>query len=215
MDLAARKEEAFKKLPNEQNVGIDGKKQMAFTKSWFRYRNQKTWSTFLLPKYGGMDPVKMVQIGVFEGMDLVWCLQNILKNRESHAVAIDPWEPTRKLKKDRMNQVEANARANLSVAPGKVTIHKGFSADVLKVLPKESFDLVVVDGDHNSDAVYKDAMLSLPLLKKGGWMLFDDVRNRREKADHVQAGLDDFKADFGDRVEEVWFHRHCDCLEKI
>ena len=37
-----------------------------------------------------------------------------------------------------------------------------------------SFDFVYIDGAHEAKSVIQDAILALPLLKLGGFMLFDD-----------------------------------------
>lgn len=167
-------------------------------------------------------PINMIQIGVFEGMDLVWCCQQILTHPGSRVVAIDPWAPTTKLDKDYMEAVEARARHNL-LAPQcteKVSIVKGFSQRVLADMAKnplhrESYDLIVIDGDHNSKPVYEDAVQSFELAKSGGWLVFDDVRNRVDKTDHVQEGINRFIETHGSRVKYEWSHRYVDCYSKI
>lgn len=167
-------------------------------------------------------PINMIQIGVFEGMDLVWCLQNILTHPRSRVIAIDPWAPTTKLDKEYMEGVEARARHNL-MAPQyaeKVSIIKGFSQDILKEmvlnpLHRETFDLIVIDGDHNARPVYEDAVNSFELARPNGWLIFDDVRNRVDKKDHVQDGIKMFLETHGTRVKYEWSHRYVDCYSKI
>ena len=217
IELDAEHELAFTQLENQKSIGIVDREQFTFTRNWFRQRNQSTWSTFFPQKFNAQSPVKMLQIGVFEGMDLVWCLQNILMNRGSHAVAVDPWYETRKINADEMDAVRMRALYNLSQFPGKVTVEKDTSSHFLKhkhtKLIKGSFDLAVIDGDHTADAVYEDACLVLPLMKPGGWMVFDDVRNRVRKKDHVQQGLDRFIRLNPGATKLAWRHRYCDCLE--
>lgn len=221
-------ENPFEKLPEETSVGIDkSMHDFRFTRRWFRHRNQATWSTFFLKKFSNDRPMNMIQIGVFEGMDLVWCLQNILGHTNSRVLAIDPWIETTKLDADYMNDVHDRAVHNLMPWRKKHVIMRGFSQNILPNISYQGieirgqqvktgqFDLIVIDGDHNADAVYMDAILSLRLIKPGGWMVFDDVRNRIPKKDHVQAGLDRFLGDHQDRVRTVWKHRYCDCVEKI
>lgn len=41
---------------------------------------------------------------------------------------------------------------------------------------RESYDFIYIDGDHHAASVLEDAVLSFPLLKKGGIMIFDDYR---------------------------------------
>jgi len=219
------KEDAFKRLPDEKRIEIvtDGL-DMKFTRRWFVHRNMTTFSTFLPPQYDGTTPVRMIQIGVFEGMDLVWQLQNTLKHPGSFAVGIDPWAETNKLDTNFMSEVEQRARKNIRPWSGKVKLIKGYSQDVLEkalrmelleAVPTGYWDLVVIDGDHNQLPVLQDAVLAFRLLKPGGWMLFDDVRNRVDKRRHVAAGLRDFFVDYGSRIKRVWSHRFCECYEKL
>jgi predicted O-methyltransferase YrrM len=211
---------AFADLQSQTSIGIEGKEDFDFTRNWFRNRNQSTWSTFFRQKFGEWNPVKMLQIGVFEGMDLVWCMQHILQNRSSRVLAVDPWEATRKIDAVSMSQVQQRARLNLSKFPNKATLIRDYSQNLLRtgkqeMLVKSTFDLAIIDGDHRAEAVYEDACLVLPYMKKGGWMVFDDVRNRVRKKDHVQQGLDRFRRLNSGATQLAWRHRYCDCLEVL
>ena len=210
-------EDAFTKVDGEISIAIDyTQHDFQFTRNWFRQRNQSTWSTFLLQKYGNDRPVKMVQIGVFEGMDLVWCFQNFLGHPDSHVIGIDPWLGTTKLDDEFMQKVRVRALKNLypQIAKDKLTLTRGLSQNVLPGLGSNLNDLVIIDGDHNADAVLVDAVESLRIAKSGAWLVFDDVRNRIPKKDHVQAGLDKFLEQHGHLVQLEWRHRYCDCYSK-
>lgn len=222
------KEEAFNWLGDDQkNVPIDfDAHAFRFTKRWFRSRNQKTWSSFLPDKFSHDDPVNMIQIGVFEGMDLVWCCQNFLGHPDSRVLAIDPWHATRKLNQAKMDNVKANAEHNLRPWRDKVQIIQGDSDSVLtdlidngataindKPIKTGEWDLIVIDGDHNQVAVYEDACNAFQLARKGGWLLFDDYHNQIKKKKHVQDGVKMFVEDFGDDLVLAWQHRYCVCLE--
>lgn len=50
----------------------------------------------------------------------------------------------------------------------------GRSATVLPLLRPESFDLAFVDADHEEEAVSVDIMLTLPLVRPGGLLVFHD-----------------------------------------
>lgn len=207
-------ERAFEPLPNEVSIPLDKSvHDFKFTRNWFRNRNQATFSTFLKPRFEN-TPIRMIQIGVFEGYDLSWSMQNVANHPDSRVVAIDPWEETTKLDQEYMNGVEQRARHNLSPWKDKIEIIKGKSQDVLSSL-NGSFSLIIIDGDHTADAVFQDAILSFALANSGGLLLFDDVRNRVPKKDHVQDGLDRFLETFGNVVKLSFRHRYCDAYEKI
>ena len=117
------KKEAFISLENEQNIPIDVNQfKFKFTRKWFRNRNQKTWSTFLLPRYKRRNRIKpwnVIQIGVFEGMDLIWCLQNFLHHPASRVLAIDPWLSTKK----EPDMESCYGRALHNLKPWKKQVH--------------------------------------------------------------------------------------------
>lgn len=209
------KEQAWNWMsPNvEKNIPLDKTQfDFWFTRRWFKVRNQKTFSTFLPDQYPPDKPYRMLQIGVFEGYDLAWMMQNCMGHPQSFVLAIDPWLATRKIDQDGMNKIFNRAIHNLSPWRQQIDIMRTGSQDFLSRLDQDNtFDLAVIDGDHESGAVYEDAINCLRLVKPGGWLLFDDVRNQRQKKDHVADGLKIFLEENGDKVQLEWFHRFCNC----
>ena len=63
---------------------------LKFTRRWFLNRNYDTFKKFVYPKWAG-KPLTYLEIGVFEGMSMVWMLQHILTHDNSRGVGIDPW----------------------------------------------------------------------------------------------------------------------------
>lgn len=203
--------------PNDKNVSINhSEHNFVFTKKWFRNRNQTTWSTYLPNRYNNRKPYKMLQIGVWEGADLIWCLQNIMKHPGSRITTIDPWlEMLPRHNQDEMDKVCERAILNLTPYIKKISIIKGKSQDILPKLDSNSFDFIVVDGMHTQDAVISDGVEAMRLAKKGAWILFDDVRNARRRFGDVFDGLKELKEIYKDKWKLVWQHRHCDCYEKV
>lgn len=213
----------------ERNIEIDrSQNTFVFTKGWFRKRNQKTWSTYFPDRFDKNKPMNMLQIGVWEGMDLVWCLQNILCHPDSRVIAIDPWlTMDYKHTQEDMNHVRERAIGNLRPWDDKVKVIHNTSQAYLPTIINQGavvggtklgaykFDLAVIDGCHDAPAVYDDAVNCVQLVKLGGWMVFDDVRNRIYKKNHVIHGIEKFLKDYGERVEKVWEHEHCNCYVKV
>jgi len=212
-------DEAFATADEDSNSpGIIPEHNFDFTRRWFKQRNQKTWIKYLLPLFQDDRPYNMLQIGVFEGMDLVWCLQHLLKHPDSRVVAVDPWMETRKLDQQYMEGVHDRAKHNVEPYSEKVRFVRAFSGEwltVQTVIKRETLDLIVIDGDHTADAVFDDASLSLPLAKPGAIMVFDDVRQRVPKPHEVQAGLTRFLDEFGHKVQYVAQHRYSDIFRVI
>lgn len=195
---------------------------MDFTRNWFRTRNLATFREYVHPKFAD-KPTVYLELGVFEGMSMAWMLQKVLTHSESRSVGIDPWLQTRKLDQDTMDSVRTRAFQNVEVAaPGKCQLIRGNSVEVLGRMHKSfcgitkySVDICQIDGDHTELAAWNDARFVYPLLKIGGWMLFDDVENNIEKAQHVKHGLARFMEEQGDKMREIWRHKHMVCLEKV
>lgn len=220
---AINKQEMFEPVEGMVSIPIQGK--FEFSRRWFRQRNQSTFSTFLPPRFPPDKPYNVIQIGVFEGADLIWSLQNLLEHEDSRVLAIDPWLATRKLSQEQMDIVFSRARRNLKPWHHKINLHRGLSQDVLptllfdtqvggKQIAQGEWDLIVIDGDHVADAVYEDAVASLKLCRPGGWMLFDDVRNKVDKGNHVYHGIIGWLLEYGDEVDLVWANRFMNCYQK-
>ena len=200
-----------------------------FTKRWFFYRNMTTWSTFLPDRFSADQPWNVIQIGVFEGMDVTWCMQNLFSHPDSRVLAIDPWMGmNEKWTQEKMEKVHERAIGNLRQWNNKIQMVRGFSQNILKSLINQGsttikgkkvavgeFDLVIIDGDHRWDFVLPDAEHALKLAKPGGWLLFDDVRNARKKRGMAHKGVRKFVDAHDSEVQLIWQHRHCDCFEKL
>lgn len=216
--------EAFRVLPDEKYVPIVRDYPFKFRRRWFHHRNCATFSTFMPRKLIPGEPWNVLTIGVFEGAQEVWLMQNCLYHPQSRLVCIDPWQATTKLDYEFMEQCRLNAVWNLKPWEDQIHLVQGYSQDVLAGaekngaicgVPLEGFDLLIIDGDHRASAVYRDAELCYSFAKPGAWLVFDDVRNKIRKKEHVKDGLEWFVRDYSDEVSHVWSHRFCDCYERI
>ena len=75
-----------------------------------------------------------------------------------------------------LRNVETRFDANIEQFGGRVQKIKARSADALAKLGVErrQFDLAYIDGSHLAADVYSDAVLTWPLIVRGGLMIFDD-----------------------------------------
>ncbi len=93
-------------------------------------------------------------------------LENILTNPTSEMTGIDIFPDD--LKNRFLENVE------IAGASDRVTTMVGYSQELLRELPLDSFDIVYIDGSHHGPDVLEDAVLSWRLLKSGGILIFDD-----------------------------------------
>lgn len=137
-----------------------------FTEDFFTYRVLK-WEQ-MLGSLAGKRDLRYLEIGVFEGRCMLWMLEKILTHPTARATAIDIFSGT--LKKRYLANIEKAGVA------AKVTTIVGRSAVELRRLPRDSFDIIYVDGGHTARDVLADAVLSFDLLREGGILIFDDYR---------------------------------------
>jgi predicted O-methyltransferase YrrM len=135
-----------------------------FTRHWHR-QHKSLWSD-ILAKFKGKADIHYLEIGVFEGASLIWMLDNILTHDTARVTCIDFFP-------DDLEQIFFS-NLDLSGSAHKVTTIKELSVTALRKLPFDSFDIIYVDASHTADNVMSDTMLSWPLLKPGGLLIFDD-----------------------------------------
>jgi predicted O-methyltransferase YrrM len=141
--------------------------------------------------YKGCPNVHVLEIGSDEGRSAVWFLTNVVTHPTARLTCIDPFfRIERRLVFDHNIEVsEGSSRTSTIV---------GTSADVLPTLPRQSFDIVYVDGSHRAADVLLDALESWQLLKPGGILLFDDYgwHPERPLSTRPQLGIDLFLETF-------------------
>jgi predicted O-methyltransferase YrrM len=169
----------------------------AHTCDWWTC-NMQRWQAqfpFLSLPPQGRPPLRMLEVGSFEGRSAEWFLGHLLAHPGSHLTCIDTFTDS---------AVEARARASLAPFGNKVIVVQGSSWEVLRRFPREElFDVVYVDGDQHAASVLEDALLVFPLLKTGGRLVFNNYGALpKEAAPNCvpMAALDAFLAVFRDRV---------------
>ena len=148
---------------------------------WFS-RNIPYW-THWLAHLRGMPDVHALEIGSFEGRSAVWLLENILTNSTSTLRCVDPF--TEEAMVASSINVVKDAEATKAVYTNFVNnVLKPFSSKAVLLkeparralphLPIDFFDLVYIDGSHKAGDTVMDAVLSWPLMRPGGILIFDD-----------------------------------------
>jgi predicted O-methyltransferase YrrM len=89
----------------------------------------------------------------------------------------------------------------------KVSIHRGFSSDILKKpeLMDRQYDIIYIDGDHHSWSALEDAVLAFPLLKSGGLLIFDDyLYGDIKTCNSPHLGINAFISAYKDRIRDLY-----------
>src|SRR3989339_675257 len=147
-----------------------------FQADWFSH-NIPVWEK-LLAEFKNRLNLRFLEVGTFEGQSAIWVINNILTHPSSKIVCVDTFEGSSEhpgMGID-ISAIETTFRHNVAVARGeeRVEIRKGYSREILRTLPLTSFDFAYIDGSHLAADVLTDAVLTFPLLKKGGILVFDD-----------------------------------------
>jgi SAM-dependent methyltransferase len=172
-----------------------------FSTGWFDDKIEY-WSRELAG-FKGRPSLRFLEIGCFEGQATHWMLQSILTHPSSSIDVIDTFEGSPEHETEHFAGIIPSLRetfeSNIEPFRSKVHIHQGRSHDVLQSFQSFGpvFDFIYIDGSHHQDDVYRDAVLTWPLLKDGGILAFDDYKWiwHDPKTDEVQSpkiGIDRF-----------------------
>lgn len=139
--------------------------------------NIPTWNR-MFGEHIHQAPIRYLEIGSWQGGSASWLLDKVIGPRGGNMVCIDTFAGSSEhggltehidIEKIFDSNLARTGRSDL------VTKIVGRSRDVLPMLSQDQFDLVYIDGAHEAKFVLQDAILSLPLVKRGGFLLFDDL----------------------------------------
>lgn len=154
-----------------------------FTSDWFTQ-----YADLWLARMGHLSSTKvlMLEIGSYEGRSACWLLSNILQHHESQLTCVDTWDGKDKVLGGLTERAFNTFLKNTApYRPAKVGYVVGSSYLYLAHLLTRNmirlFDIVFVDGDHEGYSALSDLVMSWPLLKKGGHLVFDDYQWESDK----------------------------------
>lgn len=152
-----------------------------FTVDWFHWAPD-VWKQ-LIPHLP--DNKKFLEIGSYEGRSSVWIMEHMM-TEGSELFCIDTWEggEEHKAMGTDMESVEQRFHHNVSLAQKTFPNREVFSfrspsSQILGAMNSnpedhETFDWIYIDGSHIARDVMADACAAWPLLKSGGFLVFDD-----------------------------------------
>lgn len=138
-------------------------------------------------------PSTVIEIGLYQGYFTFNMTDALAPNDASYKhYAIDPYTGSQDLDYDLIRDAYNTFQNNLSICKNRNAIefiNKSSTAGLLELIGRGvKADLIYIDGDHKSDQVLTDLVLSFELLKTGGTILCDDSQSwcytdkNREKA---------------------------------
>lgn len=112
--------------------------------------------------------IRALEIGSFEGRSTLWLCQHILTGVGARVDCVDLFAPD-----PVYGDYHARFRQNTAAFADRITEHPGYSFDSLRRIEGE-FDFIYIDGWHSAFGALADGVMTWPLLKVGGVMIFDD-----------------------------------------
>lgn len=180
------------------------------------------WKEYLVPLRQSLTgPMRLLEIGIFEGRAACWFLDNVLTGPADLYVGIDPWEidvmdarrfPRNDEGEQKLRDVEARGRGNLAVYGSKAQIIKARSWDALHYqapwldrMAARTFHAAYIDGVHGLGPVALDTLNVWPLIEPGGIIIWDDYRRPKPKREpQIFQALEPFLDLVRDRIEVLW-----------
>lgn len=149
-----------------------------FTHDYFS-ANIADWQVWF-DKHITAVPIDCLEIGSWQGGSATWLLDKVVGPRGGTLTCIDTFEGSSEhaswiggLGATLEQLFDANiARTGRAARCRKLV---GYSQDVLRTLTGPAYDFMYIDGAHEAKFVIQDAVLCWPLLRDGGFMLFDDA----------------------------------------
>jgi len=122
-------------------------------------------------------PICYLEIGTLCGANLISVCKNFT-HPDSRFECIDPWEDHvdyneyKYLQSSNFDNFLFNIKE--SGEEKRITYYKDYSHCIVPKLQNDIYDIIYIDGNHESFAVLEDGVNSFRKLKPGGWIIFDD-----------------------------------------
>ena len=131
-------------------------------------------------------PDVIVEIGVFGGKSLIPMAYVLKALGNGIAYGIDPWEATESVQglEDPINKSWWAQVDHFQILHSLTQkIHDFGLEKRIQLIQKTSMDapliqeidILHIDGNHSEQSSYQDVLKWVPLVKKGGWIIFDDI----------------------------------------
>jgi len=137
----------------------------------------KNWATHI-PMPSG--PINYLEIGCADGGNAIIISKSYAKHPDSKLYCVDPWMDYDEYPEYKGVQEKGWETFNRNIQTcsdsAKFVIKRELSEDIVPTFPENFFDLIFVDGNHETEYVYRDGLMSLEKVKIGGYIVFDDYR---------------------------------------
>ena len=167
--------------------------------SWFEGKNFTTdWTTWQFESWVDLfqpyrkPGMELLEIGSWEGRSSIFFLNYFPQSR---LTCVDTFEGGDEHQSDyALDGLEQRFDHNIQSFAERISKIKARSRDALPALAigSQQFDFAYVDGGHRAEDAFADALLTWPLIRRGGVVLFDDYEWGLEKpiTERPKLGID-------------------------
>ena len=205
MKLSFRKQPPIRRIYDwevSENGAItvrDPVKFRAFQQETLRANPGIKWSPYIPITYG---PIRYLEIGVHQGENIIDVANSYAKNPMSKIHCVDPWKDYHGYLEyeGKQNEMFDTFNRNTASISDKCVIHRGFSEDIVPTFEDNYFDMIFIDGNHQTEYVYRDGVMSFEKAKSGGYIIFDDYINTSLE---TIVGIDRFLEEYYERIQII------------
>jgi hypothetical protein len=146
------------------------------------------------------------EIGVADGGNAIIVSKSYAKHPSSRIYCVDPWMDYDEYPEYK-GQQEIGYNSFLSniqklADTSKFIIKRGLSDEIVPTFSDNFFDIIFVDGNHETEYVYRDGIMALQKVKVGGYIVFDDYY--LSVWPQTKLGIDKFIAEFKEQITVVY-----------
>jgi hypothetical protein len=149
-------------------------------------------------------PINYLEIGVADGANAILVSKSYAKHPDSRIYCVDPW-----IDYDEYPEYKGEQQVGFStflsniqkLTTNKFIIVRGMSDRIVPTFANEFFDIIFVDGNHETEYVYRDGIMALQKVKVGGYIVFDDYISTWKQ---TMVGIDKFIGEFKDKIDIIY-----------
>jgi hypothetical protein len=129
------------------------------------------------------EPLMIMEIGAYHGANVCSYMKTYAKHPKTEVHVVDPW-----FDYNGYNEYQTKQSTNYSTFMNniskldpkdldKIYLHRGLSENIVPIFKNESYDIIYIDGNHEIRYVIEDCVLCFKKIKKGGWIIIDDMHD--------------------------------------
>lgn len=179
-----------------------------FTQDWFMTGPQ-VWPQIKAMMRRRAD---FLEIGSYEGRSSVWTVENMVPDSGS-LTCIDTWQGSEEHSQEDMAAVEARFDHNIELVGKQFPLREiwKIKEPSIKALGEmvsvgRQFDFIYIDGSHQAKDVMTDSCMAWPLLRSGGFLVWDDYLwgSARDILHKPKMAIDGFMLMFGEELRPIF-----------